>query len=211
MPQNAAAAAGDAPAEAEREALQPFPADRNTLSLRRGELSAGGVVHLRFTLRNSVPDAVLHVRLSAAAAAWLSLLPTEAALGPGEQQPVVVRVESAAAAAALKTNGPPTIPIPLAYQYLRAGAAAAGTGTVFLRLPTSVCPSCSRHLDDDEHTGRIPDVCPFCFERLRPCPVCGTPNSWLARTCILDETHVVRTAPDWPQLGGEPGHRGSRP
>jgi outer membrane protein assembly factor BamB len=185
--------------------------------LRRAELSAGAVVSLRFTLRNVSADAVLHVRLSTAAATWLSIIPTETALGPGEQQPVVVQIDATGVAAAMRENTSPTFPIALAYQYLSAAArsgdstTAAGTGAVFLRLPTSVCPSCHRHLDEDDSPDHIPEVCPFCFERLRGCPVCGAPNSWLARTCVLDESHVVRSAPDWPVLGGEPGHRGSRP
>ncbi len=218
MPQNAAADV----ATAEHEAPPPFPADRNALSLRRAELSAGAVVTLRFTLRNSSTDTVLHVRVSPAAASWLSVLPTETALGPGEQQPVVVQVEASGVMAAMKENSSPTVPISLAYQYLRSdtrsadsgnspAGAAAGTGVVFLRLPTLACPSCHRHLEEDDATGQVPDVCPYCFERLRPCPVCGAPNSWLARTCVLDESHVIRSVPDWPVLGGDPGHRGSRP
>lgn len=211
MPQNAAADV----ATAEREAPPPFPADRNALSLRRAELSAGAVVTLRFTLQNVSADAVLHVRLTPAAVPWLSVLPTETALGAGEQQPVVVQIDTKGVTAAMKAEGPPSVPISLAYQYLRSdtrsGEGAAGTGAVFLRLPTSVCPSCHRYLEEDDTTGQIPDVCPFCFERLRACPVCGAPNSWLSRTCVLDEAHIVRAAPDWPVLGGGPGHRGSRP
>lgn len=209
MPQNAAADV----ATAEHEAPPPFPADRNALSLRRAELSAGATVTLRFTLQNISADAVLHVRLSPAAVPWLSVLPTEVALGPGEKQPVAVHIEATGVTAQMKANGAPNVPISLAYQYLRPEArdsGTAGTGTVFLRLPTSVCPSCHRHLEEDESTGQIPEVCPFCFERLRACPACGAPNSWLARTCVLDESHVVRAARDWPVLGGDPGHRGSR-
>ncbi len=212
MPQNAAADV----ATAEREAPPPFPADRNALSLRRAELSAGAVVTLRFTLRNESAEAVLHVRVSPAAASWMSVLPTETALGPGEQQPVVVQIDTEGVTKAMKAEGPPTVPISLAYQYLHSKgqgdeSAGAGNGAVFLRLPTSICPACHRYLEEDDTTGQIPDVCPFCFERLRACPVCGAPNSWLTRTCILDETHIVRAAPDWAVLGGEPAHRGSRP
>lgn len=212
MPQNAAADA----VTAKPEAPPPFPADRNALSLRRAELSAGAVITLRFNLRNPRADTVLHVRVSPAAAPWLTVLPTETALGPGEQQPVIVQILSDGVVAAMKSDIAPTVPISLAYQYLRADARTtegnlSATGAVFLRLPTSVCPACHRHLEEDDATGQIPDVCPFCFERLRPCPVCGAPNSWLARNCVLDETHVVRAEIDWPVLGGDPGHRGSRP
>jgi outer membrane protein assembly factor BamB len=210
VPQNAAADV----ATAEREAPPPFPADRNALSLRRAELSAGAIVNLRFILRNVSADAVLHVRLSSTNTPWLSLLPGEAALGPGEQQAVAVRIETAGVTAAMKANGSPNVPITLAFQYLSSGTRkddTSGTGAVYLRLPTSICPSCHRHLEEDDTTGQIPEVCPYCFERLRVCPVCGTPNSWLARTCIQDDSHVVRATFDWPILGGDPGHRGSRP
>jgi len=144
--------------------------------------------------------------------------PTEAALGPGERQPVLVAVDNRGVQAALKGGAASTAPIQLAYQYLHpsaregaAGTTPVGTGAVDLRLPQTECPSCHRPLEEDEATGRTPDICPYCFERLRQCPICGAPNSWLARTCVLDNEHIVRSASDWPMLGREPGHSGTLP
>jgi outer membrane protein assembly factor BamB len=61
----------------------------------------------------------------------------------------------------------------------------------------------------EDPTRPVPEVCPYCYERLRPCPVCGAPNSWLARRCHIDPAHVIRSAPDWGVLGGSPTHVGS--
>ena len=169
----------------------------------------------RFLLRNPHPD-VLHIRL-APGAPYLAVCPTEAALGPNELQSVSVRTDIAAARAAIRDGAAPGASVQLLYQRLgthesNSPATPSRQASIHVHLPISACPSCGRSLDSVMGEGgtRL-DVCPFCFERLRPCPVCGAPNSWLARRCALDASHVVRSSPDWGMLGGSPGHDGARP
>jgi hypothetical protein len=200
-------------------AALPFPADTRTLSFPTAEFVAAGQKQLRFRLVNEHSSGVLHARLRAPAggtAAWLDVTPAEAALGPGETQTVIVRVDLARARAAVARDEPTTMPLEIVYQRLFTsdgnGGAPAATGTVYVRLPAVVCPVCNRPLGEAllGQEAAVPDVCPFCFERLRPCPICGTPNSWLAERCVLDGVHVVRAAVAWTQLGGGPDHAGSR-
>ena len=54
-------------------------------------------------------------------------------------------------------------------------------------------------------TGR--KECRRCGERIRLCPVCGTPNTWLARVCRRSAAHVLRTETDWRMSpGGDASH-----
>ncbi len=208
-----------------------FPADTRTLALPAAQF-VGGEVSCRLTLLNPAArdaseaaaaaaaaaaallpdshhqDTILHVRLSSTVS-WLRVTPSEAALGPGEKQTVVVRIAVEKAREAAAAGMSPVVPVQLAFQRLYPGAAPSptGTGAVYVRLPLAVCPACHSTLPDAEK----PEICPACFERLRACPICGAPNSWLASRCALDESHVLRSSPDWPMLGGGPGHTGSRP
>jgi len=194
----------------------PFPADTRTLSLPQAQFATPGAHPVaRFRLANS-HHSVLHVRLSVPAplAGWLQITPGEVALGPGEAQTATVTADADKARAALRTGASPLAPLTLSYRRLYPAArgqapSAIGTDVVTLRLPLAACPHCARIVDEDTRNG-IPDACPFCFERLRPCPVCGAPNSWLARTCILDPSHVIRNSPDWGMLGGGPEASGYR-
>lgn len=190
-----------------------FPADLRTLILSPTDYLAGGVRSLRFHLTNSDPQTALYVKLSCEAD-WVSLSPQEAALGPGEKQAVAVTVKVDTARAQLQAGGPPATPIALLSQRLGgAGLSPLPTmsATVYVRLPVAICPSCEKTLDADLSDGAtVPAFCPFCFERLRPCPICSTPNTWRARQCIADSSHTVRGLLDWTVLGGGPGHFGLR-
>ena len=112
FPSRAAAAGPDAPA-------LPFPADTRTLSFPIAEFGAAGEKQLRFRLVNAHSSGVLHARLRApaggAAATWLNVTPTEAALGPGETQTVAVRVDLARARAAVARDEPTTVPLEIVY------------------------------------------------------------------------------------------------
>lgn len=190
-----------------------FPADLRTLVLSPADYLAGGTKTLRFHLTNSDPQTALYVKLSGTAD-WLSLAPQETALAPGEKQAIAVTVRVDAARAQLQAGGPPAAPITLLSQRL-GGAGSSPLPTmsamVYVRLPVAICPSCERTLDADLSDGAsIPAFCPFCFERLRPCPICSTPNTWRAQQCIADSSHIVRGNADWPVLGGDSGHTGSR-
>lgn len=195
--------------------VSDFPADTNTVPLSPPDYAAGGVRLLRFSLRNR-HSTVLHVRL-AAGVDWLSVVPSEVALGPEERQSIVIRTDVTRARAALRTGGAASGPVKLAYQRLYPASRGVSAtppemGEVFVVLPAASCPSCKRSLDDAIASGDanvVPEFCPYCYERLRSCPVCGTLNSWLARRCIRDTNHVVRSAPDWGMLGGDTGHRGT--
>lgn len=206
------------PASSTIDALEapPFPADTRVLALKPADWARGGMQTERFALSNAHPGSgVLHVRLTTQSS-WLSVAPAEVALGPGETQHVLVRVniDQAHRDAAV---APPVAPVQLVFQRLFPAArhtapSPTGTGMVYLRLPLAACPHCRRALDDepDQNNSTHPDVCPFCFERLRACPVCHAPNSWLATRCVLDPNHVVRDAAPWPTLGGGASHTGGR-
>lgn len=193
----------------------PFPADTHALSLGAVEFASGLPASARFLVSND-HHAILHVKISPTHN-WLTVAPSELALGPGERQMIQLTVDTAKARAAARAGEGPAIPIPLAFQRLHPSSrgvppSPTGSGSVFLHLPIATCPSCKRHLDDaiaSGETEQVPEVCPYCYERLRPCPVCGALNSWLARRCLRDESHAIRSAPDWTTLGGDAAHTGS--
>ena len=190
----------------------PFPADTTVLSISAAAFTSGVSQH-RFALSNA-HHAVLHVRLTVPDdAPYLSVSPQEAALGPGEKQSVAVFVDAALAKKQVRNGGPPQAPVQITYHRLFPSVRGVpptpiGSGSVLVQLPIASCPNCARSLDEIVQNGGAPEVCPFCFERLRPCPVCGTLNSWLARRCIRNSAHLVWAAPHWLTLGGEPGHSG---
>ena len=190
----------------------PFPADTTAISVPLRDF-AGGVSEHRFALSNA-HHAVLHVRLGVPSdAPYLSVAPQEAALGPGEKQTVSVFVDAILAKKQVKDGAAPQAPVQIKYHRLFPSVRGVaptpiGTGSVLIQLPIASCPNCARSLDDLVQAGAVPEVCPFCFERLRPCPVCGTLNSWLARRCIRNAEHLVWAAPHWPTLGGQPEHSG---
>ena len=191
--------------------MPEFPAETRQIALSASDFAAVGVRSVRFFLRNA-SDTVLHVRLSVNAS-YLSVTPGEVALGPGERQPVAAQIDLEGARSSVRGGGSPSVPVRLAFQQLRPGengasSSEAGTGEVFITLPYATCPACGKTLEIPDNAS-VPDACPFCYERLRPCPVCGAPNSWLARVCIKDAAHIIRAAPDWGTLGGDPAHAGA--
>lgn len=195
------------------ETQDELPTDVRTLILSPEDYLAGGRKAMRFHLVNRDPEATLYVRL-ASEAAWVTITPQEVALGPGEKQPIETLILVDAGRAQLLAGGSPAASIQLHSQRLGSvGATPPPTmsGTVYVRLPVAICPSCEKTLDADLSDGAtIPEICPFCYERLRPCPICATPNTWRARVCIADSSHVVRSNMDWTTLGGGPGHFGAR-
>jgi outer membrane protein assembly factor BamB len=217
VPEDAAATVPTASSAAATEATE-FPASPRSVTLGPAEFTTGGKHAARFRLVNPADDgSVLHVRL-APGAAWIAgVLPSEAALGPGEQQTVSVTIDADEGRRVVRDGGAPSAPVRLLYQRLFAENGSNNGGereaAVYVHLPVATCPACHRSLEaavgrDGAHA--VPEVCPYCFERLRPCPVCGAPNSWLARQCAQDSSHVVRASPDWGMLGGGSAHDGSR-
>ena len=195
-----------------------FPAELRTVALSARDFAAGGVCMAQVPLRNP-HHTVLHVRLQVpdVSAGWLAVAPGEIALGPGESQNFALFAKTQEARNSVRSGGSPNGYIELAYQRLYPAARGIPpqtpqTGTVQIRLPFATCPNCKKSLERAIASGEIeahPDFCPFCFERLRECRVCGTLNSWLALRCIQDNRHVLRPGPDWGVLGGNPAHTGS--
>ncbi len=188
-----------------------LPVSESRFALRRADYDAGNTVVFRFQIENrDAGETILHIRFPSDNPA-LSVVPDEAALGPGEKQTALLTVSGKRAR---ESAGDPVVSysVPVLYSYLRTSAPPVKSeGALVVRLPVATCPHCAKIVaDDDAHTG-IPPVCPFCFERLRACPVCGMPNSWLARFCTADPSHVVRADRDFGIApGGDPSHRGVR-
>lgn len=201
-----------------------FPAEPRTVRIAPDEFAAGGLRTVRFRLVNftdtETPGGgdVLHVRLAPGSPWITTLLPAETALGPGERQTVIVTVDTDAGRRAIRSGGSPSAPVRLLIQRLfgpDGRASGERESAVYIHLPVAICPACNRALETQpggtaEKGGALPESCRLCGERIRPCPVCGAPNSWLARRCVQDSTHIIRSEPDWGMLGGRPGHAGSR-
>ncbi|MBC7807272.1 MAG: PQQ-like beta-propeller repeat protein [Akkermansiaceae bacterium] len=189
-----------------------LPVSESRFALRRADYDAGNTVVFRFLIENrDTEDAILHIRFPAETPV-LSVIPDEAALAPGEKQAAVLTVNGQRAKESAK-DSLTSFSASVICSYLRPSTPPAKSeGALLVHLPVATCPNCSKIVaDDDAHAG-VPPVCPFCFERLRACPVCGLPNSWLARVCIADPSHVVRAERDFGIApGGDPSHRGFRP
>jgi outer membrane protein assembly factor BamB len=167
---------------------------------------------LSLELVNRRPDAVLHVRL-ASETPWLSLPVAEAALAPGERQSIWIRSESAGARRHLESDAEPTGSIRVAWQFLAGvGREPSHGSSLVVRLPVHHCPHCGKRLELPAGSSgpAFPGTCPWCYERMRACPVCGEPNPAVARHCVSDPTHVVRDDPEWFCVGGDMGHSGYR-
>lgn len=188
-----------------------LPVSESRFALRRADYDAGNTVVFRFVIENrDTEGAILHIRFPSDNSA-LSVVPDEAALGPGEKQTAVLTVNGQRAKERANDTTV-SFAAPVLCSYLRTSSPPLKSeGLLQVRLPVATCPNCSKIVaDDDAHTG-VPAVCPFCFERLRACPVCGMPNSWLARVCIADPSHVVRAERDFGIApGGDVSHRGVR-
>ena len=153
-------------------------------------------------VRNENAQAVLHVGVRSGVP-WLDLYPSEFALAPAEAQTVVVelRPERAGNAALAPAQ------VTLFGQYLAVQAADAAALPADVELviavvpPLSNCPHCAADLPEGA------TECRRCGERIRLCPVCGTPNTWIARICRLNPAHVLRTQVDWRMApGGDASH-----
>ena len=165
-------------------------------------LGADKVAKRVVVVRNENAQAVLHVGVKSPVP-WLELYPSEFALAPAEAQTVVVelRPERAGNAALAPTR------VSLFGQYLAVQAADAADLPTDLETeiavlpPLSNCPHCAADLPEGA------TECRRCGERIRLCPVCGTPNTWLARVCRLNPSHSLRTEADWRMTpGGDASH-----
>ena len=165
-------------------------------------LGADKVARRVAMVRNENAHAVLHAGVRSPVP-WLDLYPSEFALAPAEAQRIVaeLRPERAGNAALAPTR------VTLFGQYLAVQAADAADLPADVELliavvpPLSNCPHCAADLPEGA------TECRRCGERIRLCPVCGTPNTWLARACRLSPAHVLRTQADWRMApGGDDSH-----
>ncbi len=189
------------------------PWDPAVLRIPKNLVSSSGRIALEWSVVNRRTDAVITVRLQSASP-WIEIPVGELALGPGERQPLRVVVVAEGARRQLTEGGEPSGEIRIAWQY-RVGESAEPvvTGVLPVRLPVFHCPQCAKRLDPEAggDGAGFPPVCPWCYERLRECPVCGEPNTAAARFCVADVSHVVRDDPEWFSPGGDPSHGGFRP
>ncbi len=148
-------------------------------------------------VRNESAEAVLHMGVKSPVP-WLDVYPTEFALAPRETQAVtaLLRPERSGQAAL----APARVAVFGQYLAVRAGDAADLPADIDLELavipPLSTCPNCAADLPDGARE------CRRCGERIRLCPVCGTPNTWLAKRCRMNPAHVIRAQNDWRMAPG---------
>jgi ribosomal protein L40E len=165
-------------------------------------LGADKIAWRAAVVMNMDPLAVLHVGVKSPVS-WLDLYPAEFALAPTEAQGLTVefRPERAGQAALAPVQ------VSLFGQYLaiQAGDAAHLLPDVEVTIavipPLSNCPHCAADLPEGVRE------CRRCGERIRLCPICGTPNTWIAKTCRMNPRHVIRTESDWRAApGGDATH-----
>lgn len=169
-------------------------------------LGAGKVARRVAQVRNDDRQAVLHVGVKSPVP-WLDLYPAEFALAPQEAQALTVelRPDLAGHAALAPTQ------ISLFAQYLAIQAGDTDTlppdveATIAVLPPLSNCPHCAADLPEGARE------CRRCGERIRLCPVCGTPNTWLANVCRLNRAHVIRAETDWRAAPGGDATHGAAP
>ncbi|MGI4790727.1 MAG: PQQ-binding-like beta-propeller repeat protein [Janthinobacterium lividum] len=153
-------------------------------------------------VRNESGRAVLHVGVKSPVP-WLDVYPGEFALAPSESQALTAELRpDLAGHAALAA-----VQVSLFGQYLAVSAADAADLPADLEMaiavtpPLSNCPHCAADLPEGA------TECRRCGERIRLCWVCGTPNTWLAKVCRLNTSHILRMENDWRMApGGDASH-----
>ena len=153
-------------------------------------------------VRNGDSHAVLHVGVKSPVP-WLDLYPTEFALAPSEAQALTAELRPGLAGHA--ALAPAQVSLFGQYLAIQAGDAHALPADVEAVIqvipPLSNCPHCAADLPEGARE------CRRCGERIRLCPICGTPNTWLARVCRASAAHVLRTEADWRAApGGDASH-----
>lgn len=153
-------------------------------------------------VRNDAAQAVLHVGITSPVA-WLDVFPAEFALAAGEAQMLTAELHPGRARNAALSP----VQVSLFGQYIAVQAVEADALPADLSLqiavvpPLSNCPHCAADLPEGARE------CRRCGERIRLCPICGTPNTWIARACRLNPGHVLRAEADWQAApGGDATH-----
>jgi len=161
-----------------------------------------GPARKAIVVTNPDRSAVLHVGLRPSVP-WLEVYPPEFALAPGEAQRVMAEMHPERAGD--RAMAPATLAV--FGQYIAVASARAGSLPADIHLaiavipPISDCPTCGTGLPEGAQE------CRRCGERIRLCPVCATPNTWIARRCRNGPAHVIRTEIDWLLTpGGDAAH-----
>lgn len=165
-------------------------------------LDSGRVARRVATVRNPDARAVLHVGVRSPVP-WLELYPTEFALAPQSAQALVAELRPDRAGH--QALAPTQVSLFGQFISLDAADAEALPPDVAVQIavvpPIAACPHCAADLPEGARE------CRRCGERIRLCPVCGTPNTWLAKVCRLNPAHVLRAETDWlASPGGDATH-----
>jgi len=184
--------------------------DRVELDFRQVAPESGRS-RIKLKVTNPDPNSILHVGLKAPGP-WLDLIPAQFALGPGQHQSVVAELRPDNSS----VDGMTASDITLYAQYftIQNGKAVPGPGDITYEIhvipPHSACPNCGAELGrTDSATGDTALIgeCRKCGERIKLCPICGTPNTWVDRVCRQNPGHILRTQKDWQSSpGGSADH-----
>lgn len=160
------------------------------------------VAHRTARIENTTEQAVLHVGVKSPVP-WLEVYPTEFALAPGASQ--VITAELYPERAKNFVLALATIVVVGQYLALDASDLPNLPPDTMLEIvttpPKSSCPHCGTELTEGAQD------CRRCGERIRLCPICGTPNTWLVKSCRLNPAHVIRAEEDWLMSpGGNAAH-----
>jgi outer membrane protein assembly factor BamB len=168
-----------------------------------------GRSRIKLTITNVDPGSILHVGLKPPAP-WLDLIPAQFALAPGQHQAVVAELRPDNTG----VDGMYASDITVYAQYftIQNGKAVPGPGDITYQIhvipPHSDCPNCGAELGNAGAGSEVLITeCRKCGERIRLCPICGTPNTWKARVCLSNDSHILRTQMDWQSSpGGNAAH-----
>ena len=159
----------------------------------------GQVARRVAVVRNPDARAVLHVGVTSPVA-WLDVYPSEFALAPQETQAVTAELRPGRAGNGALTAA--TVSVEGQFLLVPSGEELPDIREeIGVVPPLATCPHCGAELPDGAKE------CRRCGERIRLCPVCGTPNTWLARVCRRSPSHILRTEADWRMSpGGDATH-----
>ncbi len=165
-------------------------------------IAGNKVAHRTARIENTTEQAVLHVGVKSPVP-WLEVYPTEFALAPGASQ--MITAELYPERAKNFVLAPATVVVVGQYLALDASDIPNLPPDTSLEImttpPKSSCPNCTTELSEGAQE------CRRCGERIRLCPVCGTPNTWIVKNCRLNPAHIIRVEEDWLAApGGNAAH-----
>jgi len=176
--------------------------DRVELDFRQVAPESGRS-RLKLTVTNTNQNSILHVGLKPPAP-WLDLIPAQFALAPGQRQSVVAELRPDNTGVDGMTES--DIIVYAQHFTIQGGKAIPGPGEITHQIhvipPHSSCPNCGAELGRTESGDVVITECRQCGERIKLCPICGTPNTWKDRVCRVNASHILRTQLDWQSSPG---------